>query len=429
MDYLSDLSIRLYPEDTACLICGGKTNLLKTDAKTCYSFELGEFKMISGSNYCADHKYSGRPGQIIRYESDLAAMIVEKGYRVTFDLVVKAGRLRYDDHRQLREIRAFLKCSSAKIDLPLSTISLICKRFLDFCQKLHVNREDEIRRDINRNGGYVLHFDGSTEQKCGRSSLTFIDSRSGHILESSMVDSENCEIIMAALKIILAKYGQPLAVISDLRPGFVGACIEVFGKGVKHILCHYHFLRTFRDEFNDDHQFLKTTMTQRWQLQAGLRKQLRALQSLKTKTDYLKELKTIPSIEAYWGETNDTLGTYRHTLRWILNYKQDSSGKGLPFDLPFLDLFHRLMKGKDLLEKVFANAPSEMRLKYYLHGFCRVLEKTHQLGANEKGFRKAVRNLEFARKWFDQLRAVLFLEAQLESDRPLAPLSDRKSVV
>ena len=105
---LSNLKIRLYPELASCLICGKKTNLLKTDAKTCYSFELGKFTLISGSSFCADHKYfSDKPNQVIRYESDLAAMIVDKGYRVAFDLVVKIGRLRYDDHRQLREIKGF----------------------------------------------------------------------------------------------------------------------------------------------------------------------------------------------------------------------------------------------------------------------------------------------------------------------------------
>ena len=83
-------------------------------------------------------------------------MIVDKGYRVTFDLVVKVGRLRYDDHRQLQEIQAYLKCSSAKIALPLSTIGMIAKRFLDFCRLLHNSREPDIREEIKANGGYFL---------------------------------------------------------------------------------------------------------------------------------------------------------------------------------------------------------------------------------------------------------------------------------
>ena len=114
MHLLSDLKIRLYPENGSCLICNRKTTLLKTDSKTCYSFNLGKFTLICGCNFCADHKYFSdtpdTPNHVIRYESNLAAMIVDKGYRVTFDLVVKVGRLRYDDHRSLDPDRK-LVCS------------------------------------------------------------------------------------------------------------------------------------------------------------------------------------------------------------------------------------------------------------------------------------------------------------------------------
>ena len=424
INLLSNLKIRLYPENASCLICGGKTNLLKTDSKTCYSFGLGKFTLISGCNFCADHKYfCDKPNQVIRYESNLSAMIVDKGYRVAFDLVVKIGRLRYDDHRQLREIKSYLKCSPANIDLPISTIALICKRFLEFCHQLHASREAAICEEIKRDGGYCLHFDGSTEQRSGCNSLVLMDSRSGHILDSSMVDSENFDTIKDALEKVREKYGQPLLVVSDLRHGFVKACIEVFGKKVRHLLCHYHFLRTFRDEFNADHQFIKTHITHKWQLQTGLKKQIKELRNLKAKVGNPKALKTIEAIEEYFTSTGDTLGSYRYTLLWILNYKQDSSGKGVPFDLPFLDLYHRIIAGRALVDKIFAKATSELRMKHYLHGFCRVLEKTKGLGFHDTGFRRVIRNLEFGRKWFDKLRAVLFLEAQLEDDKTLAPLS------
>ena len=421
---LSDLTIRLYPESASCLICERKTNLLKTDRKICYSFNLGKFTLICGSNFCAVHKYySDKLNQVIRVESNLAAMTVDKGFRVTFDLVVKVGRLRYEDHRQLHEIQSYLKCSPARIELPISTLGLIAKRFLTFCRALNLSQTDSIRDDIKGNGGYFLHFDGSTEQKCGQCSLILIDSRSGHVLESAMVVSESVDILKEALGKVHAKYGNPLAVISDLRPGFVSVCIAVFGKDVKHVLCHYHFLRTFKKEFNQNHQFIKTCMTQKWQLQAGLSKQLKGLAALKMQVDYSRELKELDKIQAYWKLTTDTLGTYYYTLRWILNYKQDSSGRGAPFDLPLLDLYHRLLASKELIERIFAKASSDVREKYYRQGFCCVLEKTKNLGYHEVGFRKALNQLEYARKWFNKLRAVLFLASQTEDDKVLAPLS------
>ena len=388
---------------------------------------MGKFTLISGCMFCADHKYfSTSPNQIIRYEPNLAAMMVDKGYRVTFDLVVKIGRLRYDDHRQLHEIQTYLKCSAAKFDLPLSTIGSVAKRFLDFCRLLHHNRQPDIREDIGAHGGYFLHFDGSTEQQCGQCALVLMDSRSGHILESVMVKSEKYVTIRDALKKVYTKYGVPLAVISDLRTGFVRACATAFDQHkVIHILCHYHFLRTFKDQFTKDHAFINTCMTKKWRLQAGLAKQLKSLQEIKPKVGYPKELKTIGEIEAYWKETGDALGAYKYVLRWILSFKSDSEGKGIPFDLPYLDLYHRFVAGKKVIDGIFSSTSRPLWFKYYRHGFCQIVEKTKKLGYREPGFHKALRQLLFAHNWFNKLRAVLFFQAQTEEDKPLAPLSQK----
>lgn len=421
---MSEMKIRLDPERSSCLICGRPVNMLKTDQKTCYSFDLGRFRLVSASCYCPEHKYfDGKSGQIIRYESDLAAMIVDRGYRVTFDLVVKIGRLRYEEHRQLHEIQSFLKCSPAKLHLPLSSVGMVAKRFLEFCQLLHQSRQPEIVKALSASGGYFLHFDGSTEQKSGKCSLVLIDSRSGLILYSKMIDSEKFDTIADALRKVKERYGHPLAIISDLRSGFVNACIEVFGAGVKHILCHYHFLRTFADDFKSEHQLIGSCITKKWQLQAGLKKQLKELPPLKHRHDWPKDLRTIEKIEAFWDDTQDVLATYRHCLEWILNYRRDSSGKSLPFDLPFLDLYDRLISGKNLIEKIFSDAPAKLRQKYYRHGFCRIVERTNGLGHFESGTRKALHMLYYKRKWFNKLRAVLFMEAQMAEDRSLAPLS------
>jgi hypothetical protein len=420
---ISNLVIRLYPENTSCLICEHKTNLLKTDRKICYSFDLGKFTLIYGCDFCAAHKYfSDTSNRIVRYESNLATMTVEKGYRVAFDLVVKVGSLRYGDHRQLHEIQAYLKCSPARIELPLSTIGTVAKRFLDLCRILHQSRESEILEDIRGNGGYYLHFDGSTEQKCGQCSLLLMDSRSGHILESLMVESEKSDIIRDALEKVGKKYGSPLAVVSDLRSGFLKACTDVFGKSVVHILCHYHFLRTFRDEFMQNHIFIRSCMTKKWKLPTGLSKLLKSLPEAGVEKGRPKELKTLDGIEAYVEKTDDILNAYKYALRWILNFKQESSGKGVPFDLPYVDLYNRFVAGKKFIDAIFAKTSAALRLKYY-YDFCRIVKKTKKLGHNEPGFTKALRQLEYAKKWFNKLRAILFLQSQIEDDRTLAPLS------
>lgn len=171
---LSDIKIRLYPEMRSCRICGQGTNLLKTEFKGCYSFELGKFTLISGSSFCPTHKYfASQSNQIIKYQSELALLIVDKKHRITFDLVVRIGKLRYEEHRQLKEIQSYLKCSSAKINLPVSTIGTVAKRFLVFCRLFHEKYEAHIADDIKRNGGYFLHFDGTTEKKCSKCNFLY----------------------------------------------------------------------------------------------------------------------------------------------------------------------------------------------------------------------------------------------------------------
>lgn len=140
----------------------------------------------------------------------MLTLIVDKNYQICFDLIVKIGKLRFDEHRQLEEIAHYLKCSSAKLDLPISTIGMIAKRFLEFCQLLHQKYESQIREGIKSYGGYFLHFDGSTENKSGKINFLVIDSRSGHVLESTMIESEKKEIVKNILRQVQLRYGNPL---------------------------------------------------------------------------------------------------------------------------------------------------------------------------------------------------------------------------
>lgn len=427
---LSNLQIRLYPEDDSCMICGRKTYVLKTSRKTCYSFSLGQFTLIAGYTFCMRHKYIPvDSNNILKYHSQLAMEIVAKNYQITFDLLVKAGELRYQDHRQLGEIKTFLKCSAAKIDLPLSTIGMISKRYLEFCKRLHENHEDQIKINIRANGGYALHFDGSTEQKCGKTSFVLKDSISGHVLISEMIESENHKAVKALLEIVRDKYETPLVILSDLRSWFVSVCQEVFGEKVLHILCHYHFLRTFNCFFYKEHKFIQTHLTHTIKLRAGIQDQLKFLKTEKAvKSASNLNLKSFEEIKTYWMDSGDALVTYQRVLSWILKFKQDSSAKGVPFDLPYLDFYHRFMRGKKLIDMIFSDKKrtnSGTRLKFYYNGFLTVVEKMSTDRTEAKEFRAHIRQLEYLRKWFIKLRGALFMEAAQENRDTLAPLSKR----
>lgn len=333
-------------------------------------------------------------------------------------MVVKIGLLRYRDHLQLEEIKTVLKCSPAKIDFPISTIGLIAKRFLEFCKLFHKKYEYRIKDDIKAKGGFIAHYDGTTEKMSGVINFVVKDSLSGHILISEMISSENYAEVSQILRKVKFQYGYPLTTVSDLKPGFLSVSKDSFDKKVPHKFCDYHFLRTFKGDFVSDHSFIKTRLCKTWKITSSLQKQLKSIEQLEKKTyNHFNE------IEKYWNESQNVLQTYRLILLWILKFKQASSGKGIPFDLPYLDLYDRLIQGKKFIDMIFAQA--DICVKQHYCYFNTLIEKVENTRYLSPKFRKSIKLLKFSRKWFTKLRGVLMLGILQDKQDPLAPLSKR----
>ncbi len=417
LDYpLKDLTIKATSAKNTCLICDRKSYVLKTQSKICYSHDFGKFKLTERILFCKEHKYTGREtNEILKYHSDLATEIAEKGFKVTFDLLVKVGLMRYSDYMRLEDIKIALKHGIAKLDLSISTIALISKRFLEYCKLLHKKYEYKIREEIEKNGGYFLHFDSTTEEKSGILNFVIMDSLSGNILHSSEIKTENYANIVWPLKEIREKYGSPLATHSDLKAGFLSTCSEVF-QWVLHIFCHYHFLRTFKDFFTNDYNGIKTQISN-WKLINDLSIQSKMVSAVYDK----KIMKKLAEIEAFFNESKDVLKTYYYVLLWILNFKKESNGKGMPFDLPYLDFYLNLEEGRKFLDKIFKKA-DEKELERY-KSFNTIVTRIDGNSKNHKEFREAISNLKYMKKHFNKLRSILYLSAKDDKKSSLAPLS------
>ena len=354
----------------------------------------------------------------MKNHSQLATEIVDRGFRITIDMVVKVGLLRYRDHFQLEEIKTFLKCSPSKIDFPISTIGVIAKRFLEFCKLFHKRYEYRIKNDIDANGGFVAHYDGTTEKMSSAINFVVKDSLSGHILISKMISSESYAEVSQILKKVKFKYGYPLTTVSDLKPGFLSVSKDSFDRKVPHKFCDYHFLKTFKGDFVADHGFIKTCLCKTWKITSSLQKQLKSIEILEKKT-----CKHFKEIEKYWNDSKNILQTYRLVLLWILKFKQASSGKGIPFDLPYLDLYDRLTQGKKFIDMIFVEADI-VNKQHYCY-FNTLIEKVENTRYRSSKFKKSIKLLKFSRKWFTKLRGVLMLGILQDRQDPLAPLSKR----
>lgn len=414
------LSIRFSSEISFCPICKKKTNALKTQSKICYSYILGKFILTKRISYCKYHKYVMNSNNIIKYYSELVDKIVCDDYKITFDLVVKIGLLRYQDHLQLNEIKNYLKYGYASIDLPISTIGLISKRFLEFCKMLHQKYEYKIKEEILSNGGYTLHFDGTTEKQSKVIVFVIKDSISGHVLSSAKIKGEGIDEIKPVIEKVVQKYGNPLLTQSDLKPGFQTCMDKIFDKKVLHIFCNYHFLRSFDKDFKEYYQVIKKHI-------ASCRLKS-ALSNLATSIgceldDNLIKLKfaKLSEIKKYYEENRNAAHIYSLVLHacitWILKYLTDSTGKGFPFDLPYLDLYIRLINAKKFIEQNGINK----ECKNYWDDFSNIVAK---IQANDL-FEKSILMLKFLRKWFQKLRAVLYMQSKGKTKKNSSPLSER----
>ena len=417
---LSNITIRLYSERDYCH-CNAKTHLLKTSSKDCYSYHFGRFTLIEGFFFCKEHKYlTENSDQILKHHSELAMEMVDRRCRITIDMMVKIGLLRYRDHCQLEEIQSFLKCSSANIEFPITTISMISKRFLEYCKLLHHKLEYLIKSDIEKNGGFVAHFDGSTEKGCGIINFIIKDGLSGHILISEMIKTENYNYVVRLLRVIKFKFGIPLATISNLKNCFKTASEDAFDKKATHKCCDYHFLRTFKSDFVPEHGFIKSRLTKSWKIVSGVKELLKATNELNTKKKARTCMK-LKDIEKDWVDSKDILKSYVLVLQWILNFKQASSGKGVPFDLPYLDLYDRINQSKKFFDTIFTKT-DPLTYEYYI-AFNSLIDKINTCQNWQPDFQIKKNLLKFSQKWFTKLRGALLLGCIQEKDDPLAPLS------
>jgi len=419
----NNLSIKFASGDNFCPVCQKTTSILKTQSKTCYSYRYGIFRLTERISYCKDHKYVMNTNNIIKYYSELADEIVCDDYKITYDLIVKIGLLRYRNHMQLGEIQNSLKYGYASIDLPISTIGLIGKRFLEYCKMLHQKYENKIKAEILSNAGYTLHFDGTTEKQSNVIVFVVKDSISGNVLDSVKIKSESIDQIKPVIEGVVEKYGVPLLTQSDLKPGFKTCVDEIFNKKalqVLHIYCNYHFLRSFDDYFKEDYQILKKQSTY-----SRLKSRLSTLaDSIKfEKVIDLKKCKLtkLSDISDYY-EKNENLTHIQGLIlqiciKWILKYKTDSTGKGFPFDLPYLDLYIRLINAKKFLEQININDEHKKNWDNFSNIVMEIL--------TNESCKKSISILKFIKDWFQKLRVVLYMQSGNEIRKNYSPLSER----
>jgi len=328
-----------HPEMKYCPRCGIKMNVLKTRKRAVVTMGAGAFIARETHLHCPRH-------QGIICSEDLRRLVPFKG-TYGYDVLVHVGKSLYQ--RSMNEQAIAKELKSMAINISASEIRYLGQKFIAYLSICHSQSQLKIRLGMARRGGYILHIDGTCE---GGSPHLFtgMDEISGIILSSVKICSEKKDKIVPFLKDIRAKYGTPLAVVSDMGKGLLGAAEEVFPDSLS-LICHFHFLRDIgKDILGDDYRVLRNRLAKS-KIRTALRSKAKDFEQKLGKR--MAELANIDADSEFASLKSALL-----LIHWMFE-TSTLSGYGFPFDMQHLLFYKRLMAVDEKIDKLIDRKESK----------------------------------------------------------------------
>jgi hypothetical protein len=322
-----------FPEMKFCTQCDIRLNVLKTRERTVINMNTGLFVAHETILYCPQH------GEIHRSE-DLQRLVPFKG-TYGYDVLVHVGKALYLRTMNEQAIKKELKLRA--INISESEIRYLGQKFIAYLTICHQQSQLKLRLKMALNGGYILHIDGTCEGDSPHL-FTSMDEISGIILSSVKINSEKKEKIIPFLKDIQAKYGTPLAVVSDMGKGLIGAVEEVF-PGILFFICHFHFLRDIgKDLLDDKYRDLRNRLTKS-KIRGALKNKAKDFEK-----KLGKEMKALSKIGA--NPEFASIKTALLYIHWMFD-TSSLSGYGFPFDMKHFLFYRRLIAGCEKIKQLY----------------------------------------------------------------------------
>ena len=305
-----------------------------------------------------------------------------------FDVMVYAGKALFQDHRTESETVADL--AKQNVIISEREVSYLAKKYICYLALAHQEKIPEIRKMIEGNGGSCLHFDG-TNDGASPHLIVAIDEMEQLVLGSIKAPSESAESVGALLKQVKRDYGVPLATVHDLSKANLSAVQSVF-PGVADYVCHYHFLRDIgKDLIGYEESQIRSILQG-----SGVKGHL------KTLAKKLREFVDTDQLQALLKTASITPETIRHLAEidivyflteWILDFAQESSGYGFPFDREKLVFIQRMQEVSTLIRAL----PKS-------DGYLRILQEELEKTLEDTMLIRLVAEMEKKAGHFDRLR-------------------------
>ncbi len=352
---------------------------------------------LEKSGYCPEHPH------LPEVRSRELASLVPEGCNHAFDLVVRVGAAHRLEHRQYGEIKTDLSARFG-FEIPIRSLGNLAHEFIAYVQVVHRESIPLLRRDIAGRGGYILHVDGTCEEG-SQVVLACMDSVSGQVLDSRKIGSENAAEVQGVLEGVRDEWGVPLAAVHDLGKALFAAVPEVF-PGVPQFICHYHFAADVGKDILKPGVGRLRNLFREVRLRPKLRAVALSLKEFAVDADGAHVLAAL--IDGSLPERDlpegTGLGMVHGLVSWILAFSRAGRGYGFPFDVPYLDLYDRIVAVNGLLADLpVTRRRLEDRVARDLARVRRALAPVLE-GEHAPEFARVVTELRRDRKVFEALR-------------------------
>ncbi len=302
--------------------------------------------------------------------------------------MIAIGFLRWLFNYQRNEIKLFLE--GRGINVSTGEISNLSEEFLLRFYVIHKNHSSQMKKLFDKNGGYILHLDGSAESG-DEITFTAKEGITGLTIDSWIMPSEGRDYIKSFLENIKDIYGSPLTVVRDMREEIAVSVSEVF-PGVAQQICHYHFVRNIGDIiFKHRYEELRRVI-----LNTNILARILSLK--KNLMDGISNRERIVIAEFYW---------VRLAIEYVLHPREIKSD--YPFVLPYLEVMNRSVEILEMFRKIVMwNAWHNKKIGFVLK-FNEYLKKMVDTNDVMMWYKKIQRIW----KWFEEIRKVLRVSREL----------------
>jgi hypothetical protein len=378
------------------------------------AFQVRETVHVCAAGCRQPAREGARGGAIIRRQAAVAEILLPRS-TIGYDVMTFVGIERFVHFRQREEILAMLE-QKYQVRRSSGEVSELGRRFLVYLEALHVARAPELRAALEADGGWPLHMDATCEDGQGTLFVPYAGWRDW-ALGAWKIPTERADAVLPKLRAIEALFGTPCAVMRDLGKAMIEAARDfVAGReeSIPVLGCHTHFLKDIgKDLLRTAHDALRDRF-RGFEVPSRLRALARDLgrdmgteiqEARRELTDWLAG--TDPHFPL--PEGNAGLAAVRALAQWVLDYPDDGTDAGFPFDRPWLDLYLRCLRSCRAAESLFRKPCADRRVLKALERLHRIVEPVR----SELPFQAPVRTIQRRARLFDELRDALRLQVKV----------------